>query len=175
VLFTAVSVDDPLGAVTEQFLANEFGQTDVNKFTALATAPDPVSTFGLATKGDWASSARYVDVMRPLGFGDEVRAVLRSSGRAWGALCLHREKAEAGFSKQEIQLVRRLAPRLAEGLRRGLRVGAVADADAGPGVVVLDESLRVESISAEAEPWMGNSIRKDAPTYRSRSARSPHS
>ncbi|GAA1719454.1 LuxR C-terminal-related transcriptional regulator [Kribbella yunnanensis] len=154
VLFTSVTVDEPLGTVTEQFLANEFGQADVNKFAVLAAAPDAVSSLGLATKGDWESSARYVDVMRPLGLGDELRAVLRSGGRAWGALCLHRENAEAGFSQQEIQLVRRLAPHLAEGLRRGLRVGAVDQADVGPGVVVLDAELRVESISAEAEHWM---------------------
>ncbi|WP_405066883.1 LuxR C-terminal-related transcriptional regulator [Kribbella sp. NBC_01510] len=154
VLFTAVSVDEPLGAVTEQFLANEFGQADVNKFVTLAAARDPVSSLGHATKGDWASSARYAEVMRPLGLGDELRAALVSNGRCWGVICLHREDADAGFSEQELQLVRRLTPHLAEGLRRGLRMGSMETADVGPGVVVLDADLRVESISAEAEHWL---------------------
>jgi DNA-binding CsgD family transcriptional regulator len=154
VLFTAVSVDEPLGEVTEQFLANEFGQADVNKFATLAAARDPVSTLGHATKGDWSSSARYVEVMRPLGLGDELRAALMSNGRCWGVICLHREDAAAGFSEQELQLVRRLTPHLAEGLRRGLRAGSVETTDVGPGVVVLDAGLRVESISAEAEHWL---------------------
>ena len=154
VLFTAVSVDEPLGAVTEQFLANEFGQADVNKFATLAAARDPVSSLGHATKGDWASSARYAEVMRPLGLGDELRAALVSNGRCWGVICLHREDADAGFSEQELQLVRRLTPHLAEGLRRGLRAGSMETADVGPGVVVLDADLRVESISAEAEHWL---------------------
>ncbi|TDD29308.1 GAF domain-containing protein [Kribbella turkmenica] len=154
VLFTSASADEPLGEVTEQFLWNEFGQDDVNKFTALAAAPDPVNSLGHATKGEWPSSARYVQVMRPLGLGDELRAALRSNGRCWGVICLHRENAAAGFSEQELQLVRRLGPHLAEGLRRSLLAGRVDDSEVGPGVVVLDASHRLASMSAEAEHWM---------------------
>ncbi|MGW6281388.1 LuxR C-terminal-related transcriptional regulator [Kribbella sp. NPDC055071] len=154
VLFTSVSVDEPLGDVTEQFLANEFGQPDVNKFAALAAARDPVNSLGHATKGDWGSSARYADVMRPLGLGDELRAALVSNGRCWGVICLHREAADAGFSERDIQLVRRLAPHLGEGLRRGLRSDPVSAADLGPGVVVLDTALGLESSTAEADHWL---------------------
>lgn len=154
VLFTAVNADEPLGEVTEQFLTNEFGQPDVNKFTTLAAARDPVSSLNQATKGDWAASARYIEVMRPLGLGDELRAVLRSGGRCWGAICLHREDGIAGFSEADLQVVRRLAPHLAEGLRRGLLARAGDDTAIGPGVVVLDADLRQVSANAEAEQWM---------------------
>ncbi|WP_406054767.1 hypothetical protein [Kribbella sp. NBC_00889] len=82
-LFTSASADAPLGEVTEQFLANEFGQPDVNKFVTLAAGRDPVSSLTHATKGDWQSSSRYVEVMRPIGFGDELRAALISNGRCW--------------------------------------------------------------------------------------------
>ncbi|MGW6194844.1 GAF domain-containing protein [Kribbella sp. NPDC055110] len=166
ILFTSVLVDEPLGAVTGQFIANEFGQDDVNKFAVLAGGPEPVGTLARATRGDWRSSPRYVEVMRPLGLGDELRAALMSNGRCWGVLCLHREDADAGFSEHEIQLVRRLAPHLGEGLRRGLRAGPAEVArtvmgaepagrsGTGPGVVVLDAALRVESVSVEAEYWL---------------------
>lgn len=174
ILFTSVMVDEPLGAVTGQFIANEFGQDDVNKFAVLAGGPESVRTLAQATRGDWRSSPRYVEVMRPLGLGDELRAALMSNGRCWGVLCLHREDADAGFSEHEIQLVRRLAPHLGEGLRRGLRTSPVEVArtglgqepgsdsamepggrrGVGPGVVVLDSGLRVESVSAEAEHWL---------------------
>jgi DNA-binding NarL/FixJ family response regulator len=138
-------------------MANEFGQDDVNKFAVLAGGPEPVRTLGQATRGDWRSSPRYVEVMRPLGLGDELRAALMSNGRCWGVLCLHREDADAGFSEHEIQLVRRLAPHLGDGLRRGLRKSpAEAErTETGPGVVVLDAALRLESVSAEAEYWLG--------------------
>ncbi|GAA3114394.1 DNA-binding CsgD family transcriptional regulator [Kribbella aluminosa] len=154
VLFTSATADALLGEVTEQFLANEFGQPDVNKFTALAAARDPVNSLGHATRGDWGSSSRYADVMRPLGLGDELRAALMSNGRCWGVICLHRADAEAGFSERDIQVVRRIAPHVGEGLRRGLRADPVAPADVGPGVVVLDAELHVESMSAEAEHWL---------------------
>jgi DNA-binding NarL/FixJ family response regulator len=160
VLFTSVLVDEQLGAVTGQFIANEFGQDDVNKFAVLASGPEPVRTLAQATRGDWQSSPRYVEVMRPLGLGDELRAALMSNGRCWGVLCLHREDADVGFSEHEIQLVRRLAPHLGEGLRRGLRKNPPEAATTGPGgqpgpgVVILDAALRVESVSAEAEYWL---------------------
>ncbi len=154
ILFTSASADEPLGDVTEQFLRNEFGQDDVNKFAALAAAPDPVNSLGHATKGEWPSSTRYVEVMRPIGLGDELRAALLSNGRCWGVICLHREDAKAGFSEHELQLVRRLGPHLAEGLRRGLLGGSMPSDDVGPGVVVLDEAHRIMSVSAEAEHWM---------------------
>jgi len=171
VLFTSVTVDEPLDAVTEQFIANEFGQDDVNKFAVLAGGRDPVRSLGQATKGDWASSPRYAEVMRPLGLGDELRAALTSNGRCWGVLCLHRENAESGFAAQEIQLVRRLAPHLGEGLRLGLRPTAFEAREleptppdhtvwyasaprVGPGVVVLDTRLRMQSSSAEAGYWL---------------------
>ncbi|GAB2652138.1 LuxR C-terminal-related transcriptional regulator [Kribbella swartbergensis] len=154
ILFTSARADEPLGESTEQFLRNEFGQDDVNKFAVLAAARDPVNSLGHATKGEWRSSARYVEVMRPLGLGDELRAALVANGRCWGAICLHRENAAAGFSEQELQLVRRLGPHLAEGLRRSLLPGPADDGDAGPGVVVLDAEHNVVSVSAEAEHWM---------------------
>jgi DNA-binding CsgD family transcriptional regulator len=155
VLFTSAMADEPLGAVTEQFLANEFGQADVNKFAVLAGGRDPVRSLGQATKGEWANSPRYAEVMRPLGLGDELRAALMSNGRCWGVLCLHRENAEAGFADHEVQLVRRLAPHLGEGLRLGLR-GApdAAASQVGPGVVVLGRGLGLESMSAEGEHWL---------------------
>lgn len=158
VLFTSAIADEPLGAITEQFLANEFGQADVNKFAVLAGGRDPVRSLGQATKGEWANSPRYAEVMRPLGLGDELRAALMSNGRCWGVLCLHRENADAGFADHEVQLVRRLAPHLGEGLRLGLRGSLAPDAAAGsqigPGVLVLGQGFGLESMSAEGEYWL---------------------
>ncbi|NUR99731.1 MAG: GAF domain-containing protein [Kribbellaceae bacterium] len=171
VLFTSAVADEPLGAITEQFIANEFGQDDVNKFAVLAGGPEPVRSLGQATRGDWRASPRYVELMRPLGLGDELRAALMSNGRCWGVLCLHREDADAGFADHEIQLVRRLAPHLGEALRRGLRTphpdhpsatapatapatGPAAPPRIGPGVIVLDRMLRMHSATAEAQYWL---------------------
>lgn len=154
-LFTSASADEPLRDVTAEFLVNEFGRDDVNKFATLASSADPVSSLEHATRGDRSASSRSVEVMTPLGLGDELRAALVSGGRCWGVICLHREDADAGFSEQDLQVVRRLAPHLAEGLRRSLLVNEHKPGEAvGPGVIILDDNLEMISISPEAEYWL---------------------
>ncbi|MEV0210789.1 LuxR C-terminal-related transcriptional regulator [Streptomyces sp. NPDC050788] len=162
-LFTSAVAEEPLGSVTPLFLENEFGQPDVNKFAALAEGADPVSSLDQATDWDRASSARYRDVMAPLGLGDELRAALMVGNRCWGVLCLHREDLPSGFSAEEVRMVRRLAPHLAEGLRRAVTVGAIgapppfAAADTPPpGILALDDSLALVSMTEEAEQWLSD-------------------
>src|SRR3954454_20038257 len=54
-LFPGAVVEEPLGRVTEQFLANEFGGGDVNRFAALARSTEPIATLDAATHTDrWA-------------------------------------------------------------------------------------------------------------------------
>ena len=94
--------------------------------------------------------------MAPLGLGDEVRAALVAGQHCWGVLCLHREDSPLGFTGQELRLVQRIAPHLAEGLRRAVALPAAADAaePRTPGIIVLDSHLAVTSISPEAEYWL---------------------
>jgi GAF domain len=158
-LFTSALTEDPLGSATELFLANEFGQDDVNKFAALARADDAVSSLDRATDGERKASARYAEIMAPLELGDELRAALVARGRCWGFMCLHRQNSPAGFTPDELELVRRLAPHIAEGLRRALLLhmqGGSQAATAGPGVVLLDEDLSVRSMNPQAERWLAD-------------------
>jgi DNA-binding CsgD family transcriptional regulator len=155
-LFTSAMAEEPLGSVTPLFLDNEYGQSDVNKFTTLADRTDPVGSLDGATKGDRHSSLRYLDVIAPLGLGDELRAALIARGRCGGVLCLHRGASCFGFSEREIAIVRRLAPHFAEGLRRSMVIDGTSrppDA-AGPGIVVLDDNLSLLSMNPEAEGWI---------------------
>src|SRR5690348_6552944 len=97
--------------------------------------------------------------MSPPGLGDELRAALISGSQCWGTMCLHREDASHGFDDQEIDLVRRIAPHVAEGLRRAITLGplpaaAVTMGTAGPGMVVLGQDLTVMSLNAEAAQWL---------------------
>jgi DNA-binding CsgD family transcriptional regulator len=100
--------------------------------------------------------------MGPLGLGDELRVALKSSGQCWGVLCLHRAAATTGFDEDEIALVRRIAPLLADGIRNGLAVTAPSRDDPvppdGAGVVVLGADLSVASINAPAEHWLDHMV-----------------
>jgi DNA-binding CsgD family transcriptional regulator len=156
-LFTSAVAEEPLGAATPLFLDNEFGRQDVNKFAALAESADPVGSLDRATRGDRHSSARYREVMAPLGLGDELRAALIAKKECWGVLCLHRENATHGFDAREVDLIRRISPHVAEGLRRAIIVRPPEQAEteaAVPGIIVLDAGLNVVSMSPEAGKWL---------------------
>jgi len=159
-LFTMAVAEDPLGVATPLFLDNEFGRDDVNKFAALSGSAGRVVSLDRATRGDRSVSPRYREIMAPLGLGDELRAALVAGQHCWGVLCLHREDSSLGFTGQELHLVQRIAPHLAEGLRRAVALPAAAgDAAAAeeprtPGIIVLDSHLAVMSISPQAEYWL---------------------
>ncbi|MFC9331682.1 LuxR C-terminal-related transcriptional regulator [Kitasatospora sp. NPDC057015] len=165
-LFTSVAADDPLGSATEPFLDNEFGRADVNKFSALARAADPVASLDQATRGDRSGSARYREIMAPLGLGDELRAALVTGHHCWGVLCLHREDSPAGFTAEELAIVRRIAPHLAAGLRQAVTAAPASDTAARPagvGLILLDADLGLVSMSPEAEPWLADLPDSDQP------------
>jgi DNA-binding CsgD family transcriptional regulator len=155
-LFTSAVSEEPLVEAAALFLDNEYAADDVNKFVTLAVSADPVSSLDRATTGDRASSTRYASVMAPLGLGDELRAALVVGGRCWGVMCLHREDTPSGFLDQEVALVRRLVPYLADGLRRTVLAQTALQAvgSDGPGVVVLDENLAIVSTTPAAERWL---------------------
>jgi DNA-binding CsgD family transcriptional regulator len=169
-LFTSAVAEEPLGAATPLFLDNEYGRRDVNKFAALAEAADPVGSLDRATRGQRPDSARYREVMSPLGLGDELRAVLISGKQCWGAICLHREDAEHGFYDREVDVIRRIAPHVAEGLRRAVTLGSLrapAESTAAvgaPGIILLDQDLALMSMSPEAAQWLAEIDEADWPS-----------
>jgi DNA-binding CsgD family transcriptional regulator len=139
------------------FLDNEFGHDDVNKFARLARATDSVGTLDHVTRGDRTTSARYREVLQPLGLGDELRVALVTGGRCWGVLCLHRQDVPLGFGEQDVTLLRRIAPALAEGLRKGIALFSTTPDTAvaeGPGIIVLGTDLSVVSINPQAQRWL---------------------
>ena len=151
-LFTGALSEEPLVAAAALFLDNELAGADVNTFPGLATSGRPVATLDAATRHDRRSSARYRDIMRPLGLGDELRAALLAGGDCWGYLCLHRADGVSGFTAAEAATVARLAPHVAEAVRRAvLSTAAGGPADLLPGVVVLTDGLEPVAATPEAE------------------------
>lgn len=140
----------------QYFVANEFLHRDVNKWTDLARDPAGVGTLMRATDGHPATSQRYRDIFAPLGLQDELRAVLRVRGACWGFVCLHREAADASFSREEARFVQRLAPHLAEGIRMGLlrQARELESAADGPGLVLLAADGSLAGMNQAAGRWL---------------------
>jgi hypothetical protein len=152
-LFTGAHAEEPLGAATPLFLANEFRDDDVNKFTSLANSAQHVATLDGASRGDRTSSLRSRDIMQPLGLGDELRAALMVGQDCWGYLCLHRDDHPLGFTSSEAAMIARLGPHIAHGLRQAtlMNISTASSETVSPGVVLLAKDLSLVAISAEAE------------------------
>lgn len=154
-LFTQPHQEEIPAETVPYFIQNEFLDEDVNKWTDLARERLGVRTLARATGGDMEASPRYRDIFRPLGLGDELRAVLRVGGACWGYVCLHREVG-APFSRKEVDYVHRLAPHLAEGIRTGLLVSSTELADVAdvPGLVVVAPDGSLLSTTEAGERWL---------------------
>jgi DNA-binding CsgD family transcriptional regulator len=164
-LFTSALAEEPLASVTAQFLDNEYGRDDVNKFARLAASADRVSSLDQATDGDRMSSPRYREVLAPLGLGDEIRVALSVGGLCWGVLCLHRSASVKGFDATELDFLRRVAPDLAKGLRRSFTLlpTATTASGGGPGIIILDADLGIVSLNPAAERLLADVVDADWP------------
>ena len=86
--------------------------------------------------------------MQPFGADQELLVALRTeAGDAWGMLSLDREAGRPLFDDDELDLLRRLSPYLAQGAKRGLLLGETSDPEGPdtPGLVVLRDDWSVES------------------------------
>ncbi len=155
-LFTGAMLREISWETSSRFLANEFLEDDVNKFRSLATARSPVDWLDRITGQHRVSSARYREIMAPLGLGDELRAAFRAGGACWGFLCLHREDGPYGFTPDEARLITRLSSHVGEGLRRSLlsvTTAPAVDPD-GPGVLVVAEDGLVVATTEVGDRWL---------------------
>jgi DNA-binding CsgD family transcriptional regulator len=151
----------PTGAVMEDLpaplvpalIANEYLVDDVNKFAHLARSRRPVNSLFAAASERPQESVRYRDILTPMGFGNEVRAVLRVEGVSWGLMCLHRERDSSGFTATDVATLAQLMPHVAVGLRTALLRNdmEVAPREDGPGIVLLHEDLTIAALSPNAE------------------------
>ena len=122
----------------------------------VARSPRGLSTLHEASGGDPSDSPRWQANMRYGGDQELLVALRTQAGDAWGILGLYREPGQPQFDADELDFLRTVAGPLAEGARRGLLIGEAADPEGpdAPGLVVLDEEWRVESLTPGAERWL---------------------
>jgi DNA-binding CsgD family transcriptional regulator len=149
----------PAPDLIARFFEIEAGGQDVNPVPALARDATGAATLHQATGGDPYRSARYRDVLRPLGLTRELRAVARDRRVSWGMVNLFRGGDAPDFSADELRFVASMGRTIADGVRRTLVLGALDDRhdDAGPGVLIVDPAHpeRVHHRSATAERLLG--------------------
>ncbi len=152
----------PMEVCTEHW-HREFVEADVNHFRQLIRADRPAAALQAAAI-DPERSARFRWFVRPLGFSDELRAVLRAGGVAWAMVTLWRREGGPAFSAAEADLVAGLSAPLAEAVQRCVSDGLSADSKPvsdRPGLLVFDERGLLVSANEYAAAWLDELPRQE--------------
>jgi DNA-binding CsgD family transcriptional regulator len=142
----------------------EYVADDVNKTADVISNPAGIQTLHEVTGGRPERSTVFREYLRPRGIEQEAAVALRdTAGQNWGTLRLNRAPDQPEFDSDEIAFLRRIAPHLAEGVRRGLLLGEAIEPDwpDGPGLVVVDDELALESASPNAIRWLEEMTARD--------------
>jgi DNA-binding CsgD family transcriptional regulator len=149
-------LDDVTHAMCSSHWQRELLLDDVNQFRSLARAPIPAAALR-QTAPDPEVSARYRGFVRPLGFSDELRAVLRFGDATWATVTLWRREGRAHFDPRELKIMAGLSSPLAESLRRHARSPGEPSVVPGhdrPGVLLFDRDCDVMAVNDEARFWL---------------------
>jgi len=138
-----------------RFWEREFLVEDANLYRDLGRADVPAAGLRLATGDHPARSARFRDVLRPWGFTDELRVVLRVDGHPWGAVALMRDEGRPAFDARDVALVARLSAPLAAAIRDHAQPPAPGGPEVpGPGLVLFAPGGELVSVNDEARHWL---------------------
>jgi len=135
---------------------NELGDTDYNKFRVLARRTAKAGVLSAATGGHLERSERYRHILAPMHYQHELRLALSDDCALWGGIALLREPGAPDFTPAEASRIGSLGQILTEGLRIGIALGA-AEVDCtpnGPGMLIVDDNLKILTVTANAEQWL---------------------
>ncbi|MFI8193281.1 helix-turn-helix transcriptional regulator [Streptomyces sp. NPDC085946] len=143
-------------ALMPRMLDIEYREGDVNLLPDLARRPSPVGLLSREAGDLLARSPRYQDIVRPLGYRDELRVALRDRHGVWGALILGRGPDTRPFDDADLAAAATLAQPLGDALRRlhVTRQARQASSPTAPGLLLLDAGYRVLHRSPTAGPWL---------------------
>ncbi|MEW2077074.1 LuxR C-terminal-related transcriptional regulator [Streptomyces sp. NPDC013433] len=142
-------------AMMPRMLDIEYREGDANDLSELAARPTPVGLLSRETNGNLDLSPRYRDIMRPLGFRDELRVLLRDRHGAWGALIMGRADDAPPFGSPELAVAASLVQPLGDALRR-LHLTRLAEENTSgvaPGLVLLDGDHQVVHVTPTVAMW----------------------
>lgn len=132
----------------------EFHEQDVGLFADLARGDGAVA-LQLALDGRPGRSVRYRDVMRPMGYDDEIRGVFQTGGNTWGFMGLYREAGRAPFDEEDVAVIKAIGEPVAGTLRSYMRdVSPWLGQPSAPGLVVVDRHGQAVSTNSEAVCWL---------------------
>jgi DNA-binding CsgD family transcriptional regulator len=154
----------PLGGIAEhdygprvaRALALEYSGEDFLAKPALGRRSYPAAGLSAETSRDLARSARWDEVLRPVGIGDVAAVACRDALGCWGWIYAYRDIGDKPFDEDEVQLLAAVSASLGSAIRR--HVLQVSESTAleprAPGVLVLDRDLKLISWTTAARAWI---------------------
>ena len=153
---TTIPFPSPLLFEEQELIARNFEPGDLR---SMARAGRTVALLSEIVGDCKDQSLIYRRILRPNGLEHQLRCTLALDGVHWGQLHIERRPDRPDFSPSEVAVVEALVPHLAHALRRWLiaepGITSSTIPPALPGVIVLNEDNQVNSISPEAEHWLG--------------------
>lgn len=151
------SLAEEMGGIEEAaiFFEHLYFEHDLYRFRNMVLSRRQVVL--LSESGRPERTARYRELLRPLGLAHEMSGVFTAGGYMWGSMDLIREAGSPDFESREVAMLQRIAPHLGHGLKMAaLRVrdsGGRGGTDV-PGVLTLDHGGRVTQHTPAAERWL---------------------
>jgi len=148
--------DHDYGPGVPRLLELEYSSDGFAAKHRVARRAQPVASMSAETAGDLARSARWDEVMRPVGIGDVAAVACRDRLGCWGWIEAYRDRSDRPFEEEELRLLAGVGSHLGPVLRRDFAAalhGGSAAPDP-PGVVVLDADLRIVGSTAAARAWL---------------------
>lgn len=152
-LFTDGRIEAFQKMTCQPWFDNELLTDDVNKFTQLARGK---RTAVLSHTVDPTTSARWTELMRPVGLDAELRSAFADATGCWGVVELHRDTGRRDFTADEAALVDSIGGTVAAALRRiAVERSAVEAVGAdGPGLWFVSDDGYVRGATEAGEAWL---------------------
>lgn len=152
--FTGTYAFDIPDEAAAKFYAIELSGLDVVTFQSLRSASTPVQSLYSATGARPADSERWREVIDPLGWGDELRAVVEANGSIWGYMCIHREAGERPFTGRDVARLAAVLPAVGMAMRRAATPSPNSGPPLSTGVILVDHQCRVIGTTGAALEWL---------------------
>jgi hypothetical protein len=116
---SGIALDDFVPAVP-RLLELEYSADGFAAKHVLARRIDSAGSLNAETGGDLARSARWDEVMRPVGIGDVAGVACRDSLGCWGWIEAYRDCSDRPFEEDDLELLASVGPSMGTSLRRHL-------------------------------------------------------
>ncbi|WP_339242121.1 helix-turn-helix transcriptional regulator [Paenibacillus sp. FSL R5-0517] len=156
-LSTGAVTEEGIEAIHDRLFINEYMEEDIHKYAELIRSGEHTAILHTAMNAQHEQSPRYINILQPAGFGDELRAVFVSGDACWGYLTLYRKTENSFFTEEERLLIQTWTASIASMLR-STSLTLVEEITSGspeePGIIITSDTFQLLSLNAPAEYWL---------------------